>query len=778
MVEYKTNLPAEIESLDHRYVVIYKNPETGKKDVKGNSNDHPKWTYEGAMGKLLSIKRNRPETRDTIKVARMIDMKNTDYCVIDIDEEDITLEECYERHPILRETCCVKGTTKGFHFYIKNKEVGRLKTSKKCLKLGGDLITDKIFEKNGGVFNHDTIFEMPTSELRELFIPAKWDEWTKGKTKGRSALPKDDQLDQTIRLMLNKYYGIDAGWSINRKDEETLQIFCDNQICLVEPTHTHSADEHSWIYVNKHSVIAGCYSHETRRINNQDLEGYEAVALLMKMNDERDIRFIDLDIVKQGAVPIMKHMKDTLYPNLRYDSQHKEWMTYSKQSGKWDIVDNTLMIITTEFKNYMDGSIFYYSKKVLDTESEEDKKKFADLQTIYLATRNKIMTGTMMSVCEKIGRTELVDNNLRDLLDTTAYQMAFKNGILNLKTKEFKPFFEQSDYVRTTIDCDWEGWDKDDTEDRAFIKETIKRITNYKEEHYDYLMSVLGYSLCGVAHLEQHIHTIRGVSGANGKSTLFELLEDAFKGSDYVKSFDSNLLVKNYSKTHKILGTMSPARIVWCEEPTKQKVNVKMLKELSNGTYINTDKLYGNNINIPVTFKAFIPANNTINLPDGDGGSSRRLRQMDFKSRFVDDVEDDYESCVFKKDKKLVAHMKDKRITLIRMLCEYANRYTTKGLPPLPKDWEDETKDIIENNNHFKDWFQDHCELDPTGRVSKSELAVHHPNTPIIELKDNLSIISSTIIYYRDRQKDGKRGVFFGFNIKENPDEEEGKDEY
>jgi phage/plasmid-associated DNA primase len=131
---------------------------------------------------------------------------------------------------------------------------------------------------------------------------------------------------------------------------------------------------------------------------------------------------------------------------------------------------------------------------------------------------------SMAKQIEKFAKVVLVDEDFHLRLDRTPNYLAFKNGMLDLTSKTFRRGLCQSDYLTRTIPYDYE---KCDETDKATLKQDLMKITNNKQEHFDYIFSVLGYSFLGKAHLEQVYWFFLGM-GSNGKSLLLEVLKALF----------------------------------------------------------------------------------------------------------------------------------------------------------------------------------------------------------------------------------------------------------
>jgi len=100
-----------------------------------------------------------------------IDIKNSDFAVLDIDEKGITLEKIYELFPELEFTPYTRGSRgQGFHFWLYNRDglFNYLQRKIECIKeIKGDFITDTIWENMDNNFLHEINEDWSWNEFGE-----------------------------------------------------------------------------------------------------------------------------------------------------------------------------------------------------------------------------------------------------------------------------------------------------------------------------------------------------------------------------------------------------------------------------------------------------------------------------------------------------------------------------------------------------------------------------------------------------------------------------------
>ena len=173
-----------------------------------------------------------------------------------------------------------------------------------------------------------------------------------------------------------------------------------------------------------------------------------------------------------------------------------------------------------------------------------------------------------------------------DKLDFEMYRIVYKNGVLDLKALEFREGLQRTDFVTKTIQFDFE---KPKVEHTAFVKEVVKKICNYDENHLDRYLSCLGYAFTGDSTKLCIIFYIVGILASNGKSTIFDVLEDMIP--EYVCKAKKECLDVG-ADLRKQINSMRGKLIVYLNEVTKKPKDTEAMKELADGTGFSYDKLY------------------------------------------------------------------------------------------------------------------------------------------------------------------------------------------
>jgi phage/plasmid-associated DNA primase len=750
---YSTNLPREIEELKHKYIIVCINHKTNKKIIIGNDEGY-NWSYDKALTELKNYKNGF--------IARMINLKQSPYFVIDIDDPNITLEQLYKEMPILEETCCVKGTRKGFHFYFQNSELANLTKTTKCLKCEGDIITNYILEKDNNTFNHNVIYEVPTDEIKALFInEEKWNKFIKKEVKQQTPTQFNNNAN-TLNGLLNDYYKINANWKCQKIGDNEYQIICDNNMCLVDKKTIHSTENHSCLYVTKKGVNENCFSHGNHK--NKEIE--KSLKSILNIEDEL---FISIKDLEQGSYNICETIYKTISRVLKYCNSI--WIVFNNKTGLWSIIKEPSYCIQQIIRKYIDGSIKFYMNKIDTIEDEKEQEALRTKIKLYTEWYKKSSGKGFIAECRDIFKTTLIDNDFNKKLDCNIYKLAFKNGVLDLKTLEFRTGIKYDDYITETLPYDYSK--QRNTENEQYVLKQLKKIYNYNDSHLNYYLSTLGHALTGDAEKQKAIYFLVGQKGNNGKTLFLDVLKDIMP--TYCVKTDSKILVEGFAKKHKYLVALKGKRIAWFEEwDDKAKIDIKMLKEIADGKHITNEVMYGTQELINLLCKMYGISNHTLNM-NADGGVSNRYRQIQHNSHFSLDYEDDPKKLQFKMNSDLADEFRYKYyMDIINILIDYSNKYCKNGLEEMPNEFKIATQETLEVNNKFQEWFDDNCEIGENYKTSKKQMVERLPKKDFKAIKDEMIRLGYK---YNSQQQiiiDGKRhkGGWSGFKIKEDDNNE------
>ena len=310
-------------------------------------------------------------------------------------------------------------------------------------------------------------------------------------------------------------------------------------------------------------------------------------------------------------------------------------------------------------------------------------------------------------------------NATNEYLNLTEDQKAnihFKNGVLQLDKIEsvdkimdaFRP------RVKTDFVSGFNNYDFVIPSPKALqeVSQVYEKIQTEQSQR-DFFLSYLSYCLTGFTE-QQICEFCIGYKASNGKSAHLEI--HSLCMPFYTHKMDNKCFNENYTKTHKqfIKLVEKPIRMAIMEELKCQKIDTSVFKDFVDGKELNIEIMYGTSVNRSHQAKLKITGNADPNI-DNDNGVLRRGRKLDFESVFKDNVEDDFETRIFKNDNTLIDNFK-----MENNKNEYCSAYIVMLIPYVIEYLK--TKNIKTSEkikNAFKDMVE---EYDQLGSFIKSRI--------------------------------------------------------
>ena len=208
---------------------------------------------------------------------------------------------------------------------------------------------------------------------------------------------------------------------------------------------------------------------------------------------------------------------------------------------------------------------------------------------------------------------------------------------------------------------------------------------------------------------------------SNGKSKIIDLFEQSF--GDYCCKFPVTLLTQKRAASNSATSELARAkgkRFAVLQEPSEdEKLNVGLMKELSGGDKIQARALFKDPIEFKPQFKMVLTCNHLPNVPSDDGGTWRRIRLVEFQSKFVADPDPSNEN-EFPIDTDLSTKFVDWREHFMSLLIEYFKKYCISGIKE-PEEVLQCTKEYQKNNDFYLDFIERELEKYDMGFLSVND---------------------------------------------------------
>jgi P4 family phage/plasmid primase-like protien len=364
-----------------------------------------------------------------------------------------------------------------------------------------------------------------------------------------------------------------------------------------------------------------------------------------------------------------------------------------------------------------------YSGDIHDSSSDNRLKSGEGMANKILEIIAKLSQTTHKDHILKEARELFFDPevNFMDLLDSNPYLLSFKNGILDIKNKVFRPG-RAEDYVSKCTNINYVKLDRArDAKVVAELEDFVAKLFP-DEQLRKYMWQHFASILVGV-NLNQKLHMYIG-NGENGKSVLTDLLSQCL--GDYYAITPITLISQPRQKQGQAspdIVALKAIRLAVMQEPsTGDKINDGAMKELTSGV----EPIKGRNLfSTPITFvpqcKIVVCSNSFMKVDTRDHGTWRRLAVADFVSLFTDNpVNDDPDKPYqFKRDATLKEKFPEWREVFMSMLVDIV--LESQGRVDPCKSIDESSLKYKEREDHIAEFIRDKVIVDPAGRIMKTE---------------------------------------------------------
>jgi len=490
---------------------------------------------------------------------------------------------------------------------------------------------------------------------------------------------------------------------------------------------------------------------------------------------------IPVETLYLGCNDIARFVAPKLSEIMKYSRILEIWIVYNEHTHFWEKIKKPEATLSTFLQKATNNTRQYLvNKQTLNLSSgkQSDGQIEKDLK-MCSNWYGHFSEKSYLSMIKDFLTTYICDDEFINRLDDNKYQLTFQNGILDLKTMKFRNGLLKEDYLTKCIPCDYVKPTQDQMNE---VKRELLKICNNNASHLEYYLSLIGYSLTADSDKEQIFGYFRGQSASNGKSVIFEVLEEIMP--NYIKKADNKIFDVNFDMK-KELPSFYGKRLIWVNELSELKKDSDRLKALSDGTTYSFGRNYAVESEIlNVLFKIIIVSNYSLNIK-ADNGVVRRFKLCQFNSKFDEKyAQDNYERLEFKKDKNFATKLRtDLKMALIELLAQYGNHYwNEKNLKSYPNEWNEEAQENMNDNNKFDSWFNENFTTDENELlegekglfVGKQFMTEMLPsNLQNVKINDELKRMRINFTYDKAKRYKTQRGIYVGFGLKKQYQENE-----
>lgn len=331
-----------------------------------------------------------------------------------------------------------------------------------------------------------------------------------------------------------------------------------------------------------------------------------------------------------------------------------------------------------------------YTRMAADAMEEEEQKQLREISQKLTKVAGRLKDSSYKSSIMKECANIFYDSAFENTLNSKPNLIGFNNGVFDLDTMEFREGLPE-DYLTFSTRIEYHGLDKD-TQEYRDLDDFLHKVL-YNPNIHKYVLLHLASCLDGRVR-EERFHVYTG-SGANGKSKTISLFEKAF--GDYACKLPISLLTNRRSKSNEASSEIARTkgrRMACLQEPSEnEQINVGLMKELSGGDTIQARSIYKEPEEFRPQFKMILTCNHLPSVPADDDGTWRRIRIVEFKSRFVTKPNPQVPT-EFVADPELDQKIDKFKETFMALLIEYYALYKEIGLK--------EPEEVMSATNEYK----------------------------------------------------------------------------
>ena len=699
--------------------------------------------------------------------------KMSNITILDFDKAEL-YDQLVEEFPELKDHFTVK-TKKGYHIYFRYNE--SLSTTTNINKLvgidcrndGGIVIAPPTKYKllNGDKAKYKylggDINEIP-EQLLEKLLPKKQQKENK-----KQKETKTDKRKEIINL-LNI---INEDRSDNYDDWVKIGIIINNELDEAGRAVYHKFSDWSHKY-NEDETDKKYDSFKTESEKKLTIGTLKKMAQedneeeYFKLYKPKDQSFQILEYEQDIAQYIIDKYLQDKYICVSFDPKD---IFYYYNGNIWIKDDSNIRLWNYITIDYV-KEITEYQKTI----SEEDKKEYSKI--VKVLAKLKGGKAGPNSIINLIGH-KLFNCKFFDLCDQNIYLLGFNNGVYDSRTKEFRAG-RPDDYITKSVGYDFPT---EASEYKSDVEDFLRKV--YPNENVrKYALQMFANCITG-SKFEDVVLTHTG-RGQNGKSILQQLIKATF--GEYFYEISSSYLTKQNKmepgNPAPLFTYLNGIRIATANEPADgQKMNDSLIKIIGSKEAIQYRTLYSSVLeNLNIQFVLNIFCNNKLEYNANDGGMQRRLKVIDYNSKFV--KEKDYEpneNNIYKADYKLSEKVKLWRQDFMFILL---NMFDPNYKYEEPIEIENSSKKYANDNNDVQKFVKDNFIMtnDPKDFLLLKDLkSMYQQNkeyeqTKLKNLKEHLEREFNTEFKERHKHK-GKNyySVFIGWKMIN--DDEDSEDE-
>lgn len=398
------------------------------------------------------------------------------------------------------------------------------------------------------------------------------------------------------------------------------------------------------------------------------------------------------------------------------DHSENQWYVFKEHSWRRDYFQEHFSL-TKELK------------KVLRLERVELSQEPDKNQLILKAVDSALKSLNDLNHCKRV--LEFATKGAHSLgikgdeWDKNIHLLAFRNGVVDLNTFEFRPG-RPEDFLKESLGYDWDSFEAVPVEWISFLETVLPVDINDpnkdpEKDVINYIQKLLGAALSG--QVSEHILPILNGSGQNGKGTALEVLAEVLGPLACPVASEmlmQQTITRNSSNASADLMALRGKRLIWASESNEgRKLESGKVKLLTGGDSITARAPYGKHqVTFKPTHQLVLITNHAPVVDPDDKALWYRLRLISFPLSFVETPAAANER---KKDTGLKAKLVAEAPAIMAWIIRGYRKYQIEGLQP-PTAVLMATQDYRSENDILRNFIDEELTTDPKGRLAARKL--------------------------------------------------------
>lgn len=438
---------------------------------------------------------------------------------------------------------------------------------------------------------------------------------------------------------------------------------------------------------------------------------YEHVSLLFSYDKIRDS-------MKRGEFGFAQILLDIFKNRIVYRPATKDLYLWDNNIWKKDLYDSISIIASDILYSLLQHLSI---RQRVAEENEEEYLQDFERKALNMYFQKVNTQSFITNVVNWLKKFASRFDHIYKKFDKNKDLLAVKNGNIDLKTgkllprlyKHYNTFHLETEYNE---DMDVSG-----------VQKLFRSMALDRQDLEEFLQLYLGYCLTG--HTTEQVFTIFHGNGSNGKSFLYDCLNELLEEGKYFLTLSGNAYSANFTdgKATTPFNGIEGARLAVLDETDKnQGINEGSVKRITGSKHMKIRKLHAEEELVEKHSKFLLLTNFRPDISD-DPAIHRRLINVPFEAKYV--FKSDFKKNNSRHRLRIDEDTLRKTFTsesLLAYLVKGSVRWYKVGLRELmPEIVKMSTEKFIQESDSITGFIQDYCEDSATEPIKIEDFLYH-----------------------------------------------------